>query len=179
MKKLKPHQKKLLRKTNLLKYQNETVAPKIVRRKYGLLNQEEYETLADLVSSVRKLAELLSKLPDSNPKKNERLRSVSKKLYELGAVKNVDNLEQLDKLTVSNICERKLPFVMKRIGLADQSVAKNVGLIKTGNVMLGGKVVTNERLLVPRAFEKYLQLTPNSKLRKTVKEYYDEKDDYI
>jgi len=177
MRKFKPHEKRLLRKVDFLKWDTDNIASKIVKRKYNLSSNKEYNFFNRTVGLIKKLHSVLSHLDNNNKTKKRISESLVYKLQELGVMKKEDDFESLKKMTVSDFLERQITFVMKKIKIGN-SVKENIKLIKTGQVKLGSKIVTNDKLLIPKKYEKFIELKPTGKISKSIKRFYNKDDDY-
>eukprot|EP01061_Rhynchopus_euleeides_P002273 TRINITY_DN11743_c0_g3_i2.p1 TRINITY_DN11743_c0_g3~~TRINITY_DN11743_c0_g3_i2.p1 ORF type:complete len:185 (+),score=84.59 TRINITY_DN11743_c0_g3_i2:164-718(+) len=177
MRKLKKHEKKLLRKTDFLKYREETKSneDKVIRN-YYLQNREDYKKYNKLTGEVTSLVHHLRYLKPSSKVRLQVTQQVLDKLHSMGVIDQKDNLSGLERLTTASFCKRRLPVVLVKLKMA-QHLEMAVKLVEQGHVRVGPHQITDPAYLVPRALEDYVTWWKGKILRK-VKEYNKQLDDY-
>ncbi|KAJ2356022.1 U3 small nucleolar ribonucleoprotein imp3, partial [Coemansia sp. RSA 2618] len=106
---LKYHEKKLLRKVDFIEWKGEHNVREIeVMRRYHLSTREEYHKYSALVRQAQKLAHAVSRLDPRDPKRLASETALLEKLYTMGLISSQKNMSQVDRLTVSAFCRRRL-----------------------------------------------------------------------
>ena len=72
---------------------------------------------------------------------------------------------------------RRLPVVMSRLKMAE-TMKESVTFVEQGHVRVGPTTVTDPAMLVTRSMEDFVTWTDTSKIRRKIKEYNNEADDY-
>ncbi|KAJ2772068.1 U3 small nucleolar ribonucleoprotein imp3 [Coemansia nantahalensis] len=175
---LKYHEKKLLRKVDFLEWKSEHNIREVeVVRRYNLANREEYHKYSALVRQAQKAAHAISRLDPRDPKRHEAEGALLDKLYAIGVVSSRSNMSQVDKLTVSAFCRRRLAVVMCRLNMA-QYVSEAAKLIEHGHVRVGPDSVTDPAFLVTRNMEDFVTWVDTSKIKRKILKYNDKLDDF-
>ena len=176
--KLKFHEQKLLKKHNFLHYKRDTNIRELqVLRRYHIEDRGDYIKYMRLVGSVQALAHRLKSLDPTDPVRISTTRSLLDKLYAKGLIPAETSLEAVDNLTVSAFCRRRLPVVMMRVKMAE-SVKAATTLIHHGHVRIGPEVVHDPAFFVTRSQEDHLTWVDESKIKRILKSYNDQLDDY-
>lgn len=177
MRNLKYHEQKLLKKVNFLEWKStNTTREQLVTSKFLLKSREEYKDYNRIVGMIRKLSESLARLADNNPTKLFVAKKLINLLHGIGIIEN-KKLVDCTKVSVSSLCQRRLPVVMARRKLV-QNFRDADKFVQQGHVRLGTRVVNNTATLVSRAMEEFVTWTDNSKIRKKIDEFNEEYDDY-
>ncbi|XP_023332404.1 U3 small nucleolar ribonucleoprotein protein IMP3 [Eurytemora carolleeae] len=178
VRKLKYHEQKLLRKVDFVSWEasNNLHENKIMKR-YCIDKREEY-TLYNKLS--REIREIVRKIKDLDPKSPDRVEMSAaflEKLYNIGLIPTKWNLENCDKINASSFCKRRLPVMMVRCKMA-QNTRAAVNMVEAGHVRVGPEMVLDPAFLVPRNMEDFVTWVDTSKIRQHVLEYRDLRDDY-
>ncbi|RPA79662.1 hypothetical protein BJ508DRAFT_240513 [Ascobolus immersus RN42] len=177
---LKHHEQKLLRKVDFLSYpsdQNHREAA--VSRRYHLQNPSDYTKYNRLSGSIRQLAHRLSLLPPTDAYRRKHEELLLEKLYNMGLLKSKSKMSEIEKLSVSCFCRRRLAVVMVRGGMVQGGGIKDaVKFIEQGHVRVGTEVVTDPAFLVTRGLEDFVTWVDGSKIKANIMKYRDEVDDY-
>ena len=178
MRQLKHHEKKLLNKVDFFSWKAEAGHREatIVRR-YLLQNREDYIKYNKIVGKVTKLCSKLKLLEQTHEKRVKVSELLMAKLYNLGVISNVASLTQIENLTVSSFCRRRLPVVMVRLKMSE-NLKEATTFIEQGHIRVGPHVVTDPAFLVSRTFEDYVTWVDSSKIKRTIMKYNDKLDDF-
>eukprot|EP00520_Triparma_pacifica_P016078 CAMPEP_0118658118 /NCGR_PEP_ID=MMETSP0785-20121206/14390_1 /TAXON_ID=91992 /ORGANISM="Bolidomonas pacifica, Strain CCMP 1866" /LENGTH=170 /DNA_ID=CAMNT_0006551099 /DNA_START=187 /DNA_END=696 /DNA_ORIENTATION=- len=169
MRELKHHEKKLLRKVNIVGWKGErNIRVAKILRRYHIQNREDYVGYERMCGMITSLSAKLKSLPSSSPFRIDLTQQLLDKLYNIGVVDSKSNLEKADKISVSGFCRRRLPVVMVRLKMS-QTLPSAITLIETGQVRLGPTVVTDPSMLVTRNMEDFVGWTEEGKINRTVK----------
>lgn len=183
VRKLKHHERKLLRKVDLLTYKSDNDHREAsIRRRYHLASPLDYSKYNTLCGALRKLAHLLAALPPDSPFRIATETALLEKLHAIGILKQSRSqgggLSAVEKdVTVSAFARRRLPIVMVRNGMVEH-VKAAVQLVEAGHVRVGTDVVTDPAFLVSRNVEDWITWTEGSKVKRTVARYREREDDY-
>lgn len=178
MRKLKFHEQKLLKKVNFLEWnKTNTTREQLVTTKYILKNREEYKKYNLVVGMIKKLSETLSRLKDNDSTKIAIAKKLINLLYEAGLISEKKLLE-CTKVNVSSFCERRLPMMMvKRKMIKTFTHADE--FVQHGHVRVGIKTINDTSVLISRGMEEYISWVDDSKIKKKIEEFNEERDDYF
>ncbi|PAA68599.1 hypothetical protein BOX15_Mlig021349g12, partial [Macrostomum lignano] len=178
MRKLRFHEKKLLKKVDLVNWSSDHNLREVkMMRKYRLKSREELTLYNKLSREVRDIARKIRDLPESDAFREEATRLLLGRLHALGIVPTRRNLLLADKVTTTTFCRRRLSAVMVRCHMAE-TVKAAVTFVEAGHVRVGPQVVTDPGFLVSRSMEDYVTWTNQSAIRRRVLEYNEAMDDY-
>lgn len=115
VRKLRFHEKKLLRKVNFIQWEPNNLNELRMMRKYGV-DRNEYTKYNKLAAEIRQLAEKLSTLETDNEFRNECSAQLIEKLYSIGLI-HTKRLKRCKDICVSTFCRRRLPVYMIKSGM--------------------------------------------------------------
>ena len=179
MRKLRPHEKRLLKKVNFFaskhdKKNRETTT----MQKYYLQDRNDYERYNKICGMVTRMVSLLAKLDPSDAFRQKVSELLVEKLYALGVISTNTGVSACQKISVSAFCRRRLPIVMVRSKMSE-GLREATTLIEQGHVRVGPEIVTDPAFLVTRTMEDFVGWAAGSKIRKIVMKYNDQYDDYV
>ena len=184
VRKLKHHERKLLRKVDLLTYKSDSSSHRAasIRRRYHLPAQLDYDKYNTLCGRLRQLAHMLSDLSPSDPYRIQTETVLLEKLWQMGVLKRSREqgagLSSVEKdVTVSAFCRRRLGVLMVRTGMVEH-VAAACRFVEQGHVRVGTDVVTDPAFLVSRGVEDFVTWVDGSKIQRTVLQYREKLDDF-
>jgi len=156
MRELKHHEKKLLRKVSLYSWEGDKniKVAKILRR-YHIQNREDYISYNQICGQVRKLATRLKKLPPEDTFRIAMTDELLNKLHDMGILTTTKSLQKAEEITASAVCRRRLPVVMVRMKMAENTRVA-VTFVEQGQVRVGPNVVTDPAFLVTRDMEDFV-----------------------
>eukprot|EP01064_Diplonema_japonicum_P038406 TRINITY_DN9299_c0_g1_i1.p1 TRINITY_DN9299_c0_g1~~TRINITY_DN9299_c0_g1_i1.p1 ORF type:complete len:184 (+),score=31.24 TRINITY_DN9299_c0_g1_i1:49-600(+) len=177
LRKLKPHEKRLLKKTDFLKYKEEGKSHEDqVIRNYYLQNREDYKKYNKLTGEVTSLIHHIRYLKPNSKVRIQITQQLLDKLFSMGVVNQKETLSGVDKLTTASFCKRRLPVVLVKLKMA-QTLEMAVKLIEQGHVRVGPHQIIDPAYLVPRALEDHVTWV-NGKVKKAVQTYNRAVDDF-
>ncbi|VDK88436.1 unnamed protein product [Onchocerca ochengi] len=179
VRKLKFHEKKLLKKVDFISWEldNNIHEAKILQR-YHIKKRQHYSMYNMLAANIREIALMLKELPLNDPFRLKTVREFLEKLYAMGLIPTADTLERASKVSASSFCRRRLPVVMKRLEMAE-TVRNASDLVEQGHVRVGIELVTDPAFLVTRNLQDCITWTKDSKIRKHILNYNNERDDFL
>lgn len=178
VRKLKHHEKKLLKKVDFIKWKNDsTFKENQVLRRYHIDKRNDYEMYNKLCGKIRSLANHLSLLDPNEPFRIKMTDELLEKLTNMGILPTDDSLSQAFKVTVSSFCRRRLAVIVMKLKMCE-SVKQATKLIEQGHVRVGPDVATDPAFLVTRQMEDFVTWVDSSKIKRHVYKYNDELDDY-
>lgn len=178
MRKLKHHERKLLKKTNFLQWKSENNHRELeVIRRYHVQDREEYKELNKVCGMVTKLTNLLRQIDPRDPNRVEMTEKLLDKLYSMGAIPSTKSLTLCDKLSTSSFLRRRLSVVMVRLKMSE-TLREAVTFIEQGHVRVGPNVVREPSFHVTRTMEDFVTWVDTSKIRRKVMAYNDKVDDF-
>ncbi|KAG9389804.1 S4 domain [Carpediemonas membranifera] len=177
--KLQYHERKLLKKHDFMHYEREDEdREREIMRRYHVLSAKEYIMYRRAVGTITKLADRLRKLPQDDVVRLDQTTKLMRRLYDMGLVaRRNDGLLAASAVNSSAFCRRRLPVVMVTLKMC-QTNEDATRLVEQGHVRVGPKVITDPAFLVSRSSETQVMWVDNSKLRRAVKEYRGELDDF-
>jgi len=178
MRQLKYHEKKLLRKVDFLQWKNENNQRELqIIRRYHIQNRDDYKKYNKICGMVTKLVSVIKRLDPKDPTRIELTDQTLNKLYAMGIITTKKSLVQLEKLSTSALCRRRLSVVMVRLKMAE-TLKEACTLIEQGHVRVGPEAVLEPAYLVTRPMEDFVTWVDTSKIRRKVMAYNDKLDDY-
>eukprot|EP00257_Ricinus_communis_P026934 XP_025014348.1 U3 small nucleolar ribonucleoprotein protein IMP3 isoform X2 [Ricinus communis] len=153
MRKLKFHEKKLLKKVNFLlwKREGDHREAKVMQR-YHIVDRDDYKKYSGICRMVQKLVNILKQMDPRDPYR----------------VEMTDIL--LEKL-------RRLSTVLMRLKFAEH-LKEAITYIEQGHIRVGPETVTDPAFLVTRNMEDFVTWVDTSKIKRKVLEYNEKLDDY-
>uniref|UniRef100_A0A1A9WN87 U3 small nucleolar ribonucleoprotein protein IMP3 n=1 Tax=Glossina brevipalpis TaxID=37001 RepID=A0A1A9WN87_9MUSC len=178
VRKLKYHEKKLLKKVDFItwKVDNGGQENKILRR-YHIRKRDDYNKYVKLSREVRELVEKIAKLDKNDPFKGEASFLLSEKLYSMGLISDKIDLEAASRVSASCFCRRRLPVIMVKNKLSE-NLKNATALIEEGHVRVGIEMMKDPAFLVSRNLEDFVTWVDGSKIKKHVMAYNDMRDDF-
>ncbi|CCG82433.1 U3 small nucleolar ribonucleoprotein protein imp3 [Taphrina deformans PYCC 5710] len=178
MRELKHHEQKLLKKVDLFTYKSENNHRDLaVIRRYHIQNREDYFKYNKIAGSMKHMAHRLSLLSAEDGFRRRQESLLLDKAFAMGLVPSATKLSDINGLSVSAFCRRRLPIVMCRLKMC-QLVSQAVTYIEQGHVRVGPEVVTDPAYLVNRSLEDYVTWVDSSKIKRKIATYNDKLDDY-
>eukprot|EP01103_Thecamoeba_quadrilineata_P000953 TRINITY_DN10844_c0_g1_i1.p1 TRINITY_DN10844_c0_g1~~TRINITY_DN10844_c0_g1_i1.p1 ORF type:complete len:184 (-),score=33.74 TRINITY_DN10844_c0_g1_i1:40-591(-) len=178
MRKLKFHEKKLLKKTNFFEWKDAAHNREgdLIRR-YLLKERTDVIQYNRLAGSIYIIITELQKLPPDDPFRIERTKQILDKLFRLGLIESNHSLADAERLNPATFCRRRLPVVLVRLNMAN-NMKEAVRYVEHGHVRVGPNVVRDPAFLVTRTYEDYITWVDNSKIRQTILKYNNNLDDF-
>ncbi|KAL6062569.1 U3 small nucleolar ribonucleoprotein imp3 [Balamuthia mandrillaris] len=206
MRKLQPHEQKLLKKVNLFDWKREQNVREIkILRRYHIQKREDYAKYNKLCGEITKIATKLSALDSQDPFRVQMTEQLLAKLYAMGLINSEKSLMKCKQITASAFCRfliiiffeefslllllhviisfekknrRRLPVVLVRLKMAE-TLKQAVTYVEQGHVRVGPNVVTDPAFMVTRAMEDFVTWVDTSKIKEKVLKYNDVLDDYV
>uniref|UniRef100_A0A1B6CS20 U3 small nucleolar ribonucleoprotein protein IMP3 n=1 Tax=Clastoptera arizonana TaxID=38151 RepID=A0A1B6CS20_9HEMI len=178
VRKLKFHEKKLLKKVDFISWEVDNNVHEVkVMRRYCIQKREDYTKYNKLSREVRTLARKIKEIDQSAPFRDEASAQLLEKLYILGLINTKWDLELCDGVNASTFCRRRLPVMMVKQRMT-QSVKMATKFVQQGHVRVGTELIKDPAFLVTRNLEDFITWVDTSALKRHIMEYNDERDDY-
>eukprot|EP00208_Stichococcus_sp_RCC1054_P002208 CAMPEP_0206135616 /NCGR_PEP_ID=MMETSP1473-20131121/891_1 /ASSEMBLY_ACC=CAM_ASM_001109 /TAXON_ID=1461547 /ORGANISM="Stichococcus sp, Strain RCC1054" /LENGTH=182 /DNA_ID=CAMNT_0053527591 /DNA_START=219 /DNA_END=767 /DNA_ORIENTATION=+ len=178
MRKLKFHEKKLLKKVDFLQWKNEHNLRELqVMRRYHIQDRDDYKKYNKLCGMITKLVSVIKKLDSKDYVRIELTDQLLEKLYAMGVITTKKSLVQLEKLSTASFCRRRLAVVMVRLKMS-QTLREACTFIEQGHVRVGPETVTDPAFLVTRSMEDFVTWVDTSKIKRKVQKFNDQLDDF-
>nr|GEW43663.1 U3 small nucleolar ribonucleoprotein protein IMP3 [Tanacetum cinerariifolium] len=172
MRKLKFHEKKLLKKVNFLEWKREGGHREAhVMHRYHVTGRDDYKKYSGLCRMAQKLERCIYL------HKGHSTGMVSSDTYNMGVIPSQKSLALCDRLSVSSFCRRRLATVLVRLKFAEH-LKEAVTYIEQGHIRVGPDTVTDPAFLVTRNMEDFITWVDTSKIKRKVMVYNDKLDDY-
>lgn len=95
----------------------------------------------------------------------------------MGVLPAKKSLAQVERLSTSSFCRRRLAVVMVRVRMAE-TLREAVTFVEQGHVRVGPQTVTDPAFLVTRDMEDFVTWVDTSKIKRKVMQYNDKLDDF-
>eukprot|EP00252_Welwitschia_mirabilis_P004775 TRINITY_DN1507_c0_g1_i1.p1 TRINITY_DN1507_c0_g1~~TRINITY_DN1507_c0_g1_i1.p1 ORF type:complete len:183 (+),score=30.26 TRINITY_DN1507_c0_g1_i1:130-678(+) len=178
MRKLKFHEKKLLKKVNFLQWKREKGHREaIITRRYHMIERDDYKNYDKLRRLILKLVNFLKQMDAKDPFRVEMTDNLLEKLYNMGVIPTKKSLALCEKLSVSSFCRRRLATVLVRLHFVE-NLKEAVTFIQQGHIRVGPDTITDPAYLVTRTMEDLITWVDTSKIKRKVLQYNDKLDDY-
>ncbi|KAL5699902.1 hypothetical protein ACHQM5_025431 [Ranunculus cassubicifolius] len=178
MRKLKFHEKKLLKKVNFLEWKREGGHREAhIMRRYHVTGRDDYKKYSGMCRMVQKLVNILKQMNPQDPYRIKMTESLLEKLYNMGVISQKKSLAVCDHLSVSSFCRRRLATVMVRLKFIE-GLTDAVTYIEQGHVRVGPETITDPAYLVTRNMEDFITWVDASKIKRKVAAYNQKQDDY-
>ncbi len=132
---------------------------------YGLRNKRELWRAKTLLSEFRRRARRLLAIPPEERVQDE--AALIDKLYKLGILDKDATLDDVLRLKVEDILERRLQSVVWRLGIA-KTPHQARQMVVHRHIMVNGRIVTSPSYLVRR--DDIVELSPRSPFAKMLSE---------
>lgn len=173
---LKFHEKKLLRQHDFFQYEQDNWHEPFCIAKYNLTDREDYRRYWRLVGLIRGLMTQLRYLPPESKIRMEVTQQLTTKLYEMGLISDRTGLAEVDKCGVEAFCKRRLPSVLVALKMAPNCKFAS-DFIEHGHVRVAATQVRDPAFLVPRELDDYVTWTAGSAIRKQIESFGNTRDD--
>eukprot|EP00400_MALV-I_sp_L67-5_P001098 gene1099-535_t len=178
VRKLKHHEQKLLKKVNFHNWKStDNVRENAILRKYFIQDRTDYSKYQELCRRVQKTVHLLRNMPADDEDRIKMTEILLKKLFTMGVASTEQSLETVEKIPASAFCRRRLAVMVVRLRFC-QHLQEAVTYIEQGHFRIGPDVVNNPAMHVTRDMEDHIHWTEGSAIKRTIKEFNDELDDF-
>ena len=178
IRKLKYHEKKLLKKVDFLWTSDDNVREGTILRRYHITNRNDYVKYNRLAGKIHSYILKLKLLSKDDLFRIKMTKNLLLKVYNMGLIHKQKSLSSCDKINASSFCRRRLPIVMVRLKMAE-NVSEAVQFIEEGHIRIGPNTITDTAFIVTRTLEDFITWAPTSKIKRTIAKYNDQLDDYV
>uniref|UniRef100_A0ACD5TLD3 Uncharacterized protein n=1 Tax=Avena sativa TaxID=4498 RepID=A0ACD5TLD3_AVESA len=172
------HEKKLLKKTNIIDY------PPVgghrdaaVTQRYSLVQRDDYNKYNGICCMAQKLMNIIKQMDPRDPFRIEMTDMLMDKLYNMGVIPTKKSLVICENLSASAFCRRRLATILVKLKFAEH-LKEAVTFIEQGHVRVGPETITDPAFLVTRNMEDFITWVDTSRIKKKVMEYVGALDDY-
>jgi U3 small nucleolar ribonucleoprotein protein IMP3 len=177
MRKLKHHEKKLLKKVDFLWQRENNLREIQVMRRYHINNRQDYHEYNKVCGMITKLVNKLKSMDKADEKRIQITNFLLDKLYFMGLTTTKKSLSVCEKLPASALCRRRFSVVVVRLKFCE-TLKEAVTFIEHGHFRVGPVTVKDPGFLVTRSMEDHVAWVDSSKVKRTVDKYNDRLDDY-
>ncbi len=142
-----------------------------IMREYGLRRKRELWKTETILRKIRRMARDLASKKEMGEKYKKEEKKLIDKLKKLGL--NVNDLEDVLKLTINDILERRLQTIVYRKGFAN-TIKQARQFIVHGHVLVDGRRMQSPSFLVPADLEDKITLNLKSRTNETSTEEKNE-----
>lgn len=172
MRKLKYHEKKILKKVDFVNWKNNIKEVAIMRR-YNI-NRQEYQSYYNLSLEIKKIAQEIIDLKDE-ALKIKMCDCLTEKLYNMGLI-HTKRIKKCLTVDVKSFCRRRLPILIVQSEMFNGPVSTAVKYVEHGHIRIGPKIVRDPATFVTRDQEDYI--TWDDKMKEKIDRYRGEHDDF-
>mmetsp|Transcript_9438 Transcript_9438/g.31011 ORF Transcript_9438/g.31011 Transcript_9438/m.31011 type:complete len:183 (-) Transcript_9438:33-581(-) len=178
MRKLKYHEKKLLKKVDFLAWKNEHNMREVqIMRRYHIQDRDDYKKYNKMCGMITKMCSMLKKLDSKDQTRIDLTDQLLEKLYNMGVIQRQKSLQEVEKLSTSAFCRRRLSVVMVRLKMSE-NLREACTFIEQGHVRVGPETVVDPAYSVTRNLEDFVTWVDTSKIKRKVMKYNDKLDDF-
>ncbi|CAH8271211.1 unnamed protein product [Arabidopsis lyrata] len=178
MRKLKYHEKKLIKKVNFLEWKREdNHRENEITYRYHMGSRDDYKKYSGLCRMAQKLTNILKQMDPADPFRIQMTDMLLEKLYNMGVIPTRKSLALTERLSVSSFCRRRLSTVLVHLKFAEHN-KEAVTYIEQGHIRVGPETITDPAFLVTRNMEDFITWVDSSKIKRKVLQYNDKLDDY-
>uniref|UniRef100_A0ACD5UDU8 Uncharacterized protein n=1 Tax=Avena sativa TaxID=4498 RepID=A0ACD5UDU8_AVESA len=159
MRKLKFHEKKLLKKVNLVEWKPRRVRPARGRRQQPRRGGRLQQVQRDLLHG----AEAREPFQDRDGRHDDR-QALSRPRYSMGVIPTKKSLVKCEKLSGSAFCRQRLATVLVELKFAEH-LKEAVTYIEQGHVRVGAETVMDPAFLVTRNMQDFITWVDTSKIK--------------
>lgn len=149
----------------------------LVMRRYHIQDRDDYKRYNKIAGMVTKLTNVVKQLDAKDSSRIELTERLLNKLHDMGIIPTKKSLVQVDQLSTSAFCRRRLSVVMVRLKMAE-TLQEACTFIEQGHVRVGPDTVTNPAFHVTRSLEDFVTWVDTSQIKRKVLKYNDKLDDY-
>jgi len=126
---------------------------------YGLKNKRELRRTATILRKIRDVARKSFGLPEDE--KNKVVKELLNRLYRMGILDKSANIDDVLRLEVRDLLERRLQTIVYKKGLA-RSIYHARQMVVHGHIMVGDRVIDRPGAFISREDEDKIRINPNS-----------------
>lgn len=173
MRKLKYHEKKILKKVDFVNWKH-NIKEVAIMRNYNI-NRNEYQAYHRLCLEIKQVAQDILDLKDESLKL-KLTDSLLEKLYCMGLIKT-KRIKKCLSIDLKAFCRRRLPVFLVQSGMFNGPLSVAVKYIEHGHVRIGPQIVRDPAAFITLDQEDYI--TWDDKFKRKIDEYQGEQDDYM
>lgn len=173
MRKLKYHEKKILKKVDFVNWKHNVKEVSIMRR-YNI-DRNEYQAYYNLCLEIKRIAQAIIDLKDE-ASKVKLTDALIEKMYNMGLIKT-KRIKKCLEVDVKSFCRRRLPVFIVQSGMFNGPLSTAVKYIEHGHVKIGPQTIRDPAAFVNVEQEDYI--TWDDKFKRKIDEYRGEQDDYV
>lgn len=119
MRKLKFHEQKLLKKVDFFSPSPSNIREIKIARRYHLQDKEDYSKYNKICGLITSLVSKLKLIKNDDPFRIKLTEQILEKLFNMGLINSKENLEKIEKISVSAFCRRRLPIILQSLKFAE------------------------------------------------------------
>merc|ERR1712039_334305 len=170
--------KKMLaqRKTVQTESKNQTRETKILHY-YYIQNPDDYKKYNRLCGMITGLVKVIKKIDLKDPYRDEITTKLLAKLLEIGIISAKKSLTQIEKLSATSFCRRRLAVILVRLKMARTVLEANT-FVKHRHIQIGPDIVTDPAIHVTKYMENFIKWSDTSEIKNKIKHLKNELDDF-
>lgn len=176
VRKLKYHEKKLLKKVDFINWEIDENNLKEVKimRKYSI-TRGEYTAYNKLSREIRVLANKLQGV-EKKPYGVLAKRQLCQKLFDMG-ITTAQRLGNCLEVSASSFCRRRIAVMVLKAKMAD-NLTDAIKYVEHGHIRVGPECVKDPAVIVTRSMEDFITWADTSAIKRKVHEYNETRDDF-
>lgn len=175
--KLRFHEKKLLKKHDFMQYPADLWHEPYAVAKYNLVDREDYRRYFRLVGLIRGLMSHLRYLPSDSRIRIQITEELVGKLFDMGLIQDRMGLQEVDKVGVEAFCKRRLSTVLTKLKMAPNCALASE-TITHGHIRVGVTQIRDPAFLVPRGLDDHVTWLDRSKIKQHIALFNGQGDDF-
>lgn len=146
-------------------------------RRYHIQDRDDYAQYNRIVGRITSLTASLRRLDATDPTRIELTEALLTKLFDMGILTVKKSLVQVEQLSTSAFCRRRLAVIMVKLKMAE-TLREAATFIEQGHVRVGPDTVIDPAFHVTRNMEDFVTWVDSSRIRRKVAQYNDNLDDF-
>lgn len=173
MRKLRYHEKKILKKVDFVNWKHNIKEVAIMRR-YNI-DRHEYQAYHKICLEIKQIAQEIIDLK-TEAARAKFTEALVERMYSMGLIKT-KRIKKCLTIDVKAFCRRRLPVFIVQSGMFNGPLSTAVKYIEHGHVKIGPQIVRDPAAFVTLDQEDYI--TWDNKFKRKIDEYRGEQDDYV
>lgn len=173
MRKLKYHEKKILKKVDFVNWTHNVKEVAIMRR-YNV-SRQEYQSYLRLCLEIKQISQSIIDLKDEAVR-NRLADMLTDKLQSMGLI-HTKRIKKCLTIDVKAFCRRRLPVVIIQSAMFHGPLSTAVKYVEHGHVRVGPKTVRDPASFITPDQEDYI--TWDETFKRKIEDYRGEQDDYV
>merc|ERR1712113_611006 len=138
---------------------------------------DDYKKYNRLCGMITGLVNVIKKIDLKDYYRDEITIQLLVKLLEMGIISAKKSLIQIEKLSATSFCRRRLAVMLVRLKMAKTVLKANI-FVKHRYIQIGLDIVTDSTIYVTKYMENFIKWSDTSKIKNKIKNFKNELDDF-